>query len=96
MLLVSFFSASWKVSLILIQLSIDKLLSVLAIANVVTAAIATCDHGPVAKLKRVIMDRDLYPRQWGLGPVAARRKLERAMQNQETNDANEGGEKRDT
>lgn len=39
-----------------------------------TATLATCDHGVVAKLKRVIMDRDLYPRQWGLGPVAAERK----------------------
>lgn len=39
-----------------------------------TATLATCDHGLVAKLKRVIMDRDLYPRQWGLGPVAAERK----------------------
>ncbi|KAH9280619.1 H/ACA ribonucleoprotein complex subunit 4 [Echinococcus granulosus] len=66
----------------------------LAISNVVTAAIATCDHGPVAKLKRVIMDRDLYPRQWGLGPVAARRKLERAMQNQK-GDKNEVEEKED-
>ena len=33
-----------------------------------TATIATCDHGVVAKIKRVIMDRDTYPRKWGLGP----------------------------
>nr|VZI17868.1 unnamed protein product [Spirometra erinaceieuropaei] len=46
----------------------------LAIAQMTTATIATCDHGLVAKLKRVIMDRDLYPRQWGLGPVATERK----------------------
>ncbi|CAL8090422.1 unnamed protein product [Calicophoron daubneyi] len=39
-----------------------------------TATIATCDHGLVAKLKRVIMERDLYPRQWGRGPVAMERK----------------------
>ncbi|VDD76108.1 unnamed protein product [Mesocestoides corti] len=45
-----------------------------AIAQMTTATLATCDHGIVAKLKRVIMDRDLYPRQWGLGPVASERK----------------------
>ena len=33
-----------------------------------TATIATCDHGVVAKIKRVIMERDTYPRKWGLGP----------------------------
>jgi hypothetical protein len=31
-----------------------------------TAVIATCDHGIVAKIKRVIMERDTYPRKWGL------------------------------
>ncbi|VDQ11822.1 unnamed protein product [Trichobilharzia regenti] len=46
----------------------------LAIAMMTTATIATCDHGLVAKLKRVIMERDLYPRQWGRGPVAVERK----------------------
>ncbi|CAH8820511.1 unnamed protein product [Trichobilharzia szidati] len=46
----------------------------LAIALMTTATIATCDHGLVAKLKRVIMERDLYPRQWGRGPVAMERK----------------------
>lgn len=46
----------------------------LAIAQMTTATLATCDHGLVAKLKRVIMDRDLYPRQWGYGPVASERK----------------------
>lgn len=33
-----------------------------------TAVISTCDHGVVAKIKRVIMERDTYPRKWGLGP----------------------------
>ncbi|CAH8610775.1 unnamed protein product [Heterobilharzia americana] len=46
----------------------------LAVALMTTATIATCDHGLVAKLKRVIMERDLYPRQWGHGPVAMERK----------------------
>lgn len=33
-----------------------------------TAVMSTCDHGVVAKIKRVIMERDTYPRKWGLGP----------------------------
>lgn len=32
-----------------------------------TATMAICDHGVVAKIKRVIMARDCYPRKWGLG-----------------------------
>jgi len=35
---------------------------------------STCDHGVVAKVKRCIMERDLYPRRWGLGPVAMEKK----------------------
>ena len=38
------------------------------IAQMSTADMATCDHGVVAKIKRVIMERDTYPRRWGLGP----------------------------
>ncbi len=34
-----------------------------------TAVMSTCDHGVVAKIKRVIMERDTYPRKWGLGPM---------------------------
>ena len=33
-----------------------------------TAVMASCDHGYAAKIKRVIMSRDVYPRKWGLGP----------------------------
>ena len=40
-----------------------------------TAEIATCDHGVVSKTKRVIMDRETYPRRWGMGPRAARKKV---------------------
>ena len=29
-----------------------------------TSIMATCDHGCVAKVKRVIMERDTYPRRW--------------------------------
>jgi len=35
---------------------------------------ATCDHGAVAKIKRVVMERDTYPRRWGLGPTAQAKK----------------------
>ncbi|KAH7726695.1 H/ACA ribonucleoprotein complex subunit 4 isoform X1 [Aphelenchoides avenae] len=35
---------------------------------------ATTDHGVVAKIKRVIMERDTYARKWGLGPVASKKK----------------------
>merc|ERR1719203_838436 len=45
-----------------------------AIAQMTTAVMATCDHGVVAKIKRVIMERDTYPRRWGLGPMAQRKK----------------------
>lgn len=46
----------------------------LAIALMTTSTMASCDHGVVAKLKRVIMERDTYPRQWGLGPKASMKK----------------------
>ncbi|CAG0913302.1 unnamed protein product [Notodromas monacha] len=46
----------------------------LGIAVMTTSTMSTCDHGVVAKMKRVIMDRDKYPRKWKLGPVA-RKKL---------------------
>jgi len=39
------------------------------VALMTTATIATCDHGVVAKIKRVIMERDTYARKWGLGAV---------------------------
>lgn len=40
----------------------------LGIAQMSTADMASCDHGVVAKIKRVIMERDTYPRRWGKGP----------------------------
>lgn len=45
------------------------------IAQMNTAVMATCDHGCVAKIKRVVMERDTYPRRWGLGPMASKKKL---------------------
>lgn len=46
----------------------------LGIAQMSTVEMTTCDHGVVAKVKRCIMERDLYPRRWGLGPVATEKK----------------------
>jgi len=46
----------------------------LGIALMSTATIASCNHGFVAKIKRVIMERDTYPRQWGKGPKAELKK----------------------
>jgi len=49
-----------------------------SIAQMTSVLIATCDHGLVAKAKRVIMDRDTYPRRWGLGPFAVKKKALKA------------------
>lgn len=46
----------------------------IGIAQMATADLASCDHGVVAKVKRCIMNRDLYPRRWGLGPKAQEKK----------------------
>jgi len=46
----------------------------LGIAQMSTTDLATCDHGIVAKVKRCIMERDTYPRKWGLGPKALEKK----------------------
>ena len=40
----------------------------LGIALMTTSTISSGDHGAVAKIKRVLLERDLYPRKWGLGP----------------------------
>jgi len=46
----------------------------LAIAQMSTVELSSCDHGVVAKVKRCIMERDLYPKRWGMGPVATEKK----------------------
>jgi H/ACA ribonucleoprotein complex subunit 4 len=46
----------------------------IGIALMSTVDLASCDHGVVAKVKRCIMNRDLYPRRWGLGPKAQEKK----------------------
>lgn len=50
----------------------------IGIAHMSTVEMSTCDHGVVAKVKRCIMERDLYPRRWGLGPVAQEKKKMKA------------------
>merc|ERR1712107_334666 len=44
------------------------------IAQMTTAVIASVDHGVVAKIKRVIMERDTYNMRWGFGPRAQDKK----------------------
>ena len=46
----------------------------LAIAQMTTAVIAGIDHGTVATIKRVIMERDTYSARWGFGPRAQEKK----------------------
>lgn len=46
----------------------------LAIAQMTTAVIAGVDHGTVATIKRVIMERDTYAGRWGHGPRAQEKK----------------------
>eukprot|EP00455_Lapot_gusevi_P051315 TRINITY_DN7618_c0_g1_i10.p2 TRINITY_DN7618_c0_g1~~TRINITY_DN7618_c0_g1_i10.p2 ORF type:complete len:194 (+),score=43.99 TRINITY_DN7618_c0_g1_i10:66-647(+) len=45
----------------------------IAYAEMTSSQMATVEHGIVARSKRVIMDRDTYPRRWGLGPVAVKK-----------------------
>ncbi|GKV48882.1 hypothetical protein SLEP1_g55669 [Rubroshorea leprosula] len=47
---------------------------VLEIAQMTTTVMATYDHGVVAKIKKVVMDWDTYPRKWGLGPTTSMKK----------------------
>lgn len=51
----------------------------IAIAQMTASEIYSCDHGIVAKTKRVIMDKDVYPRRWGLGPRSKRKKYLKKM-----------------
>ena len=47
----------------------------MAICQLTSSEMLTCSHGLVAKIKRVIMDRETYPRRWGLGPRASQKKV---------------------
>ncbi len=46
----------------------------IAVAEMTSSVLASCDHGAVCKTKRVIMDRETYPKKWGLGPYALKKK----------------------
>jgi H/ACA ribonucleoprotein complex subunit 4 len=46
----------------------------IGIAQMSTVDLTSCDHGVVATVKRCIMERDTYPRRWGMGPVALKKK----------------------
>lgn len=47
----------------------------LGIAQMSMVELSTCDHGVVAKIKRCIMERDTYPRRWGLGPQSMKKRI---------------------
>merc|ERR1712238_343784 len=44
------------------------------IAQMTTAVMTSVDHGVVAVIKRVIMERDTYNMRWGFGPRASDKK----------------------
>jgi H/ACA ribonucleoprotein complex subunit 4 len=44
------------------------------VAQMTTAVISSVDHGVVAVIKRVIMERDTYNMRWGYGPRASDKK----------------------
>ena len=46
----------------------------LGITQMTTATMADCEHGIVAKIKRVVMERDLYPKKWGCGTKSSVKK----------------------
>merc|ERR1712093_423006 len=46
----------------------------MGIAQMTTSVIASVDHGCVAVIKRVIMERDTYKMRWGFGPRASDKK----------------------
>ncbi|VDD91028.1 unnamed protein product [Enterobius vermicularis] len=51
----------------------------IAVALMTTSTMAITDHGIIAKIKRVIMERDTYARKWGLGPIALKKKIDQGL-----------------
>lgn len=49
-----------------------------AYAQMTSHQLSTVVHGVAAKIKRCVMDRDTYPRKWGLGPHAVEKKKMKA------------------
>lgn len=68
------FEADIEVNEIVVLMTTKGEAVALGIAQMASADMASCSHGAVAKIKRVVMDRDTYPRRWGLGPRALRKK----------------------
>jgi len=68
------FEAGIEVNEVVVLMTTKGEAIALGIAQMAATDMATCSHGVVAKIKRVVMDRDTYPRRWGLGPRAQRKK----------------------
>jgi len=68
------FSKDIDVGMVIVLVSTKGEAISTAVAQMTTPQIATCEYGTVAKTKRVIMERDTYPRKWGLGPKATEKK----------------------
>uniref|UniRef100_A0A6B2L2N4 Uncharacterized protein n=1 Tax=Arcella intermedia TaxID=1963864 RepID=A0A6B2L2N4_9EUKA len=68
------FETGIEVNEIIVMITTKGEAIALGIAQMSTTDLATCSHGVVAKIKRVIMDRDTYPKKWGLGLRAQKRK----------------------
>lgn len=51
----------------------------LAVALVTAPQMSMMEFGQVGRTKRVIMDKDTYPRQWGLGPNAIAKEQEEVI-----------------
>jgi len=50
----------------------------IAYAQMTSLQLSVVIHGVAAKIKRMVMDRDVYPRKWGLGPHAQEKKKMKA------------------
>jgi len=50
----------------------------IAYAQMTSMQLATVEHGVAAKIKRMVMDRDTYPRRWGKGPHATEKQKMKA------------------
>jgi H/ACA ribonucleoprotein complex subunit 4 len=68
------FEAGIEVNEIIVMMTTKGEAVALGIAQMATADMSLCSHGVVAKIKRVIMDRDTYPKKWGCGPRAKLKK----------------------
>jgi len=67
----------------------------LAVALVTASQLSMMDYGYVSRTKRVIMDKDTYAKQWGLGPEKNRAKEERESSTEMENEREKEGRKTD-